>query len=165
MPRRFTYNIVVPVTPTPVGMVALLLAGRISFMKLKTFSEKKGNDWKMVYLARCEGTDTATITWKIDLQGTGLVADRMDIQALSTCYENGCIWWRICADEQCAVLPSDGRLTSVDNVSGSSVITISATLSQGQGNVSWQHTQLFRQSAQDVSNPFDVQIFLKSVKN
>ena len=56
-----------------------------------------------------------------------------------------------------------GRTRMVlDSLRGEVSLTLRSHLSGGKGSVAWQHTQLFRQGADDVGqNPFDVKIFLK----
>ena len=36
---------------------------------------------------------------------TGLTVERVEIEALSKCYEDGQVMWRLCGGEQCALLP------------------------------------------------------------
>lgn len=52
---------------------------------------KDERDWKMVYLARAEDTDTATIQWKFDFTKEKLVIDSVSIKFETKTYENGVV--------------------------------------------------------------------------
>lgn len=66
---------------------------------------KEERDWKMVYLARAEDTDTASIAWKFDFSNENLIIDTVSIKFETKTYENGvvdlqilnengkCGWW------------------------------------------------------------------------
>jgi hypothetical protein len=45
--------------------------------------------------------------------------------------------------------PTDKNLRSYDDFSGATEVILEAELSRGDGDVAWQHTQLFRQSLND----------------
>ena len=50
---------------------------------------------------------------------------------------------------------------TVTELQGETGFSLSAHLSGGKGDVAWQHTQLFRQSANDfASAPLDIKIYL-----
>ena len=46
------------------------------------------------------------------------------------------------------------------NIKGSRTFTVTARLSGGQGDVAWQHTQLFRQPLDATDDPFEIKISL-----
>lgn len=46
-------------------------------------------------------------------------------------------------------LLGDRNLRSYDDFCGATEVTLEAELSRGDGDVAWQHTQLFRQSLND----------------
>ncbi|XP_074650737.1 peptide-N(4)-(N-acetyl-beta-glucosaminyl)asparagine amidase-like [Tubulanus polymorphus] len=118
---------------------------------------KVENDWKMVYLARKEGSNTATISWKFDFSGSGLRADQIKIKVSSTTYESGKVTWVLCGGDSCiAVKPDEEVVTS--NLKGSETLTLTARLSGGNGNNAFQHTQLFRQQENSDDCPLDLQI-------
>lgn len=57
--------------------------------------------------------------------------------------------------------PSDGNARSFPDVAGSSELIVTAELGGGDGDGSWQHSQLFRQSLKQTEDyPFEVQIYL-----
>ena len=88
---------------------------------------KEEFDWKMVYLARREGTNKASISWKIDLTGelsvttaaeivvnpcicfwlveSGTCVELVDVEAQCKTYEDAAITWTICSEKQCSRLP------------------------------------------------------------
>lgn len=57
--------------------------------------------------------------------------------------------------------PSDGNTRSFQNFAGSSELIVTAELGGGDGDASWQHSQLFRQSLKQTEDySFEVQIYL-----
>lgn len=53
-------------------------------------------------------------------------------------------------------------LQTVEELVGETGFTLTATLSDGKGDIAWQHTQLFRQSSEDtVVNPFEIIVKFK----
>ncbi|KAK6189023.1 hypothetical protein SNE40_005076 [Patella caerulea] len=127
-----------------------------------SLARKEEKDWKMVYLARAEGSENASVSWKFDFSESSLKIDKVIIKAESCVYENGIITWKICGDDQCIMLNGkDLNLSTPVDVKGSSSLTITGTLTRGIGNVAWQHSQLFRQSSTDFNNfPFEIEIYL-----
>lgn len=60
--------------------------------------------------------------------------------------------------------PLDGKMQSFQSLSGSSEITLIAELSGGEGETSWQHAQLFRQSLKQTDeHSFEILIHLEDV--
>ena len=104
---------------------------------------KVEHDWDMVYLARVEGTNKASITWALDLSKTNLSVKTVELLVNSKTYENGRIIWQLCGANQC-ILPMPGVTLNSEQMNGSKELKVSAMLSGGKGNVAWQHTQLFR---------------------
>ena len=60
-----------------------------------TVFRKEEHDWKMVYLARQEGTEFGKVVWKFDLGSRNMCVDRVEINVESTCYENGRVHWTL----------------------------------------------------------------------
>ncbi|XP_050400268.1 peptide-N(4)-(N-acetyl-beta-glucosaminyl)asparagine amidase [Patella vulgata] len=127
-----------------------------------SLARKEEKEWKMVYIARAEGSENASVSWKFDFSESTLKIDKVIIKAESCVYENGVITWKICGDDQCIMLNGkDLNLPTPVDVKGSSSLTITGSLTKGIGNVAWQHTQLFRQSSTDFNNfPFEIEIYL-----
>lgn len=137
-----------------------------------------------VYLARTEGSAEGRISWKFDFSPAGLKIKSVSIAAASQTFQSGRVCWRlqagssstefsggtatstlrvtVTAPDSFPVLdPSDGSTHSFQNVAGSSELTVTAELGGGDGDVSWQHSQLFRQSLKQTEDySFDVQICL-----
>ncbi|ESP03621.1 hypothetical protein LOTGIDRAFT_237618 [Lottia gigantea] len=121
---------------------------------------KEEKDWKMVYLAREEGSSNASVFWKFDFSDSKLRIDNVSLKCHSSVFENGEISWKICGDDQCHVYRGTEltQLTNID-VKGSTTLNITATLTKGTGDNAWQHTQLFRQSSDDKNTyPFELLI-------
>lgn len=137
-------------------------------------SKKVEHDWKMVYLARAEGSDPGTVgvvTWVIDMQdfewahmsimmeGMELDGSRVRISLLSI--PSGMELTQspgISASQRNAKLEQQCTLTSLLKLNQENKLTrdkfpadmagilIRAELSGGSGNMAWQKAQLFRQS-------------------
>ncbi|KAK3097658.1 hypothetical protein FSP39_011805 [Pinctada imbricata] len=115
--------------------------------KVQNVFRKEEHDWKMVYLARTEGSPAAAVSWKFDF--TGMTVDRVEVRASSCTYENGVISWRLCSKDKCVMLNGGDDLKSYDDLEWAEDMTLTAMLSGGKGDVAWQHTQLFRQKMDD----------------
>lgn len=58
----------------------------------------------------------------------------------------------------------DQNIHSFANFNGSTELILEAEMSGGDGDVAWQHTQLFRQSLDDHEYPMEIIITLKDIK-
>ncbi|CAC5363219.1 E3.5.1.52 [Mytilus coruscus] len=125
--------------------------------KCEKMFRKEEQDWKMVYLARKEGSPRSSLTWKFDFKG--LKISKLEVRISSAVYENGVISWQLCSDSKCAMLKGSNEFQTVHDLEGEDGMTITADLSEGKGDNSWQHTQLFRQSVSDLEfYPFEVKV-------
>jgi len=107
-------------------------------------TRKVEGDWNMVYLAREEGVEGAgLISWKVDMEGSGMVAGRVTLQVGSKVYNTGRVVWQLCGGQAC-LLPKSGVKLETDQLVGSKSITLTANLGGGEGDCAWQHAQLFR---------------------
>ncbi len=70
---------------------------------------KEELDWKNVYLARREGTDSGEITWKIDCGHDTLKVASVVIRMDSTTFENGIVRGICCFGSECLLLSSQNR--------------------------------------------------------
>ncbi|XP_072034952.1 peptide-N(4)-(N-acetyl-beta-glucosaminyl)asparagine amidase-like isoform X2 [Amphiura filiformis] len=124
---------------------------------------KEEFDWEMVYLARQEGSPTASISWKMDFDDSGLVIDQVTIKACSQTFQTGHIEWTVCGgDDVCVQLSGGAEAERVSALNGSKSINLKASLSGGQGDVAWQHTQLFRMGLNDHNTyPFEIVVHLR----
>ncbi|XP_071167809.1 peptide-N(4)-(N-acetyl-beta-glucosaminyl)asparagine amidase-like [Mytilus edulis] len=125
--------------------------------KCEEMFRKEEQDWKMVYLARKEGSSKSSLTWKFDFKG--LKISKLEVRISSAVYEDGVISWLLCSDSTCAMLKGSNEFQTVHDLEGEDGMTITADLSGGKGDNAWQHTQLFRQSNTDLEFcPFEVKV-------
>ncbi|XP_036122073.1 peptide-N(4)-(N-acetyl-beta-glucosaminyl)asparagine amidase isoform X3 [Molossus molossus] len=110
---------------------------------------KVETDWNMVYLARKEGSSYASISWKFECGSVGLKLDSISIRTSSQTFQTGTVQWRLRSGVAQVELLGDKILRSYNDFSGATEIILEAELSRGDGDVAWQHTQLFRQSLND----------------
>ncbi|XP_038072397.1 peptide-N(4)-(N-acetyl-beta-glucosaminyl)asparagine amidase-like [Patiria miniata] len=128
---------------------------------------KEEYDWNMVYLARDGGDREGHIEWRFDFRDTGLVVDQVTLVASAKLYQNGQVKWSCGPQHQMDTsLPvNEGLVERVlrgNNITGQSEFNLTADLSGGQGDVSYQHAQLFRIGLEDYDKyPLDIKIRLK----
>ncbi|XP_055606267.1 peptide-N(4)-(N-acetyl-beta-glucosaminyl)asparagine amidase [Uranotaenia lowii] len=109
---------------------------------------KEEHDWKMVYLARTEGTAEAFISWKFDFSIQGMKVKNVQLKLGTQIYEGAKI--------DIAYLKEDGtRVSSLQELAGVGKFTIRAHLSGGK---MWQHAQIFRQGKYDDGYPFELNV-------
>ncbi|XP_033068712.1 peptide-N(4)-(N-acetyl-beta-glucosaminyl)asparagine amidase isoform X2 [Trachypithecus francoisi] len=117
--------------------------------KMESIFRKVETDWHMVYLARKEGSSFAYISWKFECGSVGLQIDSISIRTTSQTFQTGTIEWKLRSDTARVELTGDNNLHSYADFSGATEVILEAELSRGDGDVAWQHTQLFRQSLND----------------
>uniref|UniRef100_A0A8C6H8L5 Peptide-N(4)-(N-acetyl-beta-glucosaminyl)asparagine amidase n=1 Tax=Mus spicilegus TaxID=10103 RepID=A0A8C6H8L5_MUSSI len=117
--------------------------------KMESIFRKVEKDWNMVYLARKEGSSFAYISWKFECGSAGLKVDTVSIRTSSQSFESGSVRWKLRSETAQVNLLGDKNLRSYNDFSGATEVTLEAELSRGDGDVAWQHTQLFRQSLND----------------
>ncbi|KAK7124588.1 hypothetical protein R3I94_018836 [Phoxinus phoxinus] len=110
---------------------------------------KEEEDWQMVYLARTEGSSFGRISWKFNCAPVGMKIKSTSVRALSQTFHSGSVRWSLHSAETTIEFPGDGELHSSSRLSGGEELIVEAELTGGEGEVSWQHTQLFRQSLKD----------------
>merc|ERR1711931_200145 len=112
----------------------------------KQFHRKVERDWNMVYLARNEDeTEKQTIEWKFNVPEKSKI-DKIEITVNSAEFKTGRVMWTFCAGDFCCMLKS-GEKEVIDQMEGSPTeLSLKAMLS---GKDFWQHSQLFRQKADD----------------
>ncbi|XP_025901319.1 peptide-N(4)-(N-acetyl-beta-glucosaminyl)asparagine amidase isoform X2 [Nothoprocta perdicaria] len=114
--------------------------------KADSIWRKVETDWKMVYLARKEGSSSASIRWKFECKSAGLRIDNVSIRTSSQTFQSGRIKWRAYSPTAEVALLGDKNLCSYSDFSGSTEVTLEAILNGGDGEAAWQHTQLFREN-------------------
>uniref|UniRef100_G1T9A3 Peptide-N(4)-(N-acetyl-beta-glucosaminyl)asparagine amidase n=1 Tax=Oryctolagus cuniculus TaxID=9986 RepID=G1T9A3_RABIT len=117
--------------------------------KMESIFRKVETDWNMVYLARKEGSPSAYISWKFESGSVGLKVDSVSVRASSETFHTGTVQWKLRSDATRVDLTGDKNLHSYHDFSGATEVILEAELSGGDGDVAWQHTQLFRQSSDD----------------
>lgn len=125
---------------------------------------KEELDWKIVYLCREENCEKSTIEWRFDLTSTGLVIQNIALTYTTALFNNGQVEWKLASNSLIMNLPVIKNIKEiiVDQMDGSDFITLSACLSGGSGDVAWQHSQIFRQTANDQEYPFQISLILKN---
>ncbi|XP_004692330.1 PREDICTED: peptide-N(4)-(N-acetyl-beta-glucosaminyl)asparagine amidase isoform X1 [Condylura cristata] len=117
--------------------------------KMESIFRKVETDWKMVYLARKEGSSYAYISWKVECGSVGLKVDSISIRTNSQTFQTGAIQWKLRSPSAQVEVTGDKTLHCYHDFSGATEVILEAELSRGDGVVAWQHTQLFRQSLND----------------
>ncbi|XP_067147593.1 peptide-N(4)-(N-acetyl-beta-glucosaminyl)asparagine amidase isoform X2 [Apteryx mantelli] len=105
----------------------------------------RGEIGSKVYLARKEGSSSASISWKFECKSVGLKIDNVSIRTSSQTFQSGRIKWRVYSPTAEIALLGDKSLCSYSDFSGAMEITLEAILTGGDGEAAWQHTQLFRE--------------------
>ncbi|XP_034017359.1 peptide-N(4)-(N-acetyl-beta-glucosaminyl)asparagine amidase [Thalassophryne amazonica] len=124
---------------------------------------KVENDWQMVYIARTEGSATGRISWKFDFASVQMKIKSVLVMATSHTFHSGNVSWFLQSGHVTTQFSGDGRQQLFQSLCGSSELTVVAELSGGEGDVSWQHAQLFRQSLKDMDTPaFEVLVHLEN---
>ncbi|XP_074840540.1 peptide-N(4)-(N-acetyl-beta-glucosaminyl)asparagine amidase [Carettochelys insculpta] len=117
--------------------------------KMESLWRKVETDWKMVYLARKEGSSSAYICWKFECGSVGLKIDNISVRTNSQTFHSGIVRWRLRSNRTDVELSGDKSLRSYSDFSDETEVILEAELSGGDGNIAWQHTQLFRESLSD----------------
>ncbi|XP_057683548.1 peptide-N(4)-(N-acetyl-beta-glucosaminyl)asparagine amidase isoform X1 [Corythoichthys intestinalis] len=123
---------------------------------------KVENDWEMVYIARTEGSCTGQISWKFNFAPAQLSVQSVSIRACTQTFNCGEVNWLLQSDTITTNFIGDGSMKSFKCLNGCHEFTVTALLSGGEGNASWQHSQLFRQSLKEKEqSSFEILIHLK----
>lgn len=115
---------------------------------------KKELDWKQVYLARQEGGSEGTITWKFQIQSEERRFTTIEVNFLFSTFENGNVNVKLDSGDLSLEITKEANAFKTSAFAGSSNISLTASLSGGKGDTSWQHAQLFRQPLNDDNYSF-----------
>ncbi|XP_062265410.1 peptide-N(4)-(N-acetyl-beta-glucosaminyl)asparagine amidase [Platichthys flesus] len=119
-------------------------------------------DWQMVYISRTEGSSTGRMSWKFDFAAVGMKMKSVSIRTSSQTFHTGRVSWSLQAGLASTEFCGDGKMQSFPSLSGSSDIVVVAELSGGEGEASWQHSQLFRESLKETEeSSFEILIHLE----
>ncbi|CAH2282985.1 peptide-N(4)-(N-acetyl-beta-glucosaminyl)asparagine amidase isoform X1 [Pelobates cultripes] len=129
--------------------------------KNESMCRKVENDWKMVYLARTEGSSSARIGWKFECASVGLRVENLSVRTSSQCFQSGKITWKLCSDTTEVEVNPDKDIHLYTEFLNVSEVVLEAELSGGDGDSAWQHTQLFRETLDEKDNSFEIIITLK----
>ncbi|XP_072226544.1 peptide-N(4)-(N-acetyl-beta-glucosaminyl)asparagine amidase isoform X2 [Leuresthes tenuis] len=122
---------------------------------------KVESDWQMVYIARTEGSSIGRISWKFDFLPAGMKIESVSIMASCKTFHTGEVFWHLQSGQFIIEFSGDGKMRSFPSLSGSSELIVAAELSGGEGDTSWQHSQLFRQSLKEPEETsFEIIIYL-----
>ncbi|XP_072431337.1 peptide-N(4)-(N-acetyl-beta-glucosaminyl)asparagine amidase isoform X2 [Chiloscyllium punctatum] len=117
-----------------------------------------------VYLARTEGSSCAKVSWKIECGSVGLRIDNVSIRSRSQTFQTGNVQWHLSSNLVSVDLNGDENTYSFPDFDGSTELILEAELSGGEGDIAWQHTQLFRQSLTDRQEyPMEIIITFKDI--
>lgn len=124
---------------------------------------KVESDWKMVYLARTEGFSSGKVSWKFDFSPAGMKIKSVSVMAQSRTFESGTVCWKLHSGQNSEDFSGDGETRSFPSLSGSADFVIVAELGGGDGDVAWQHAQIFRQSLETDEASFEILVQLENV--
>lgn len=128
-----------------------------------SIKRKEEFDWKTVYLARAESTDKGHICWKFDLKHLDkkVIIKSVSINIESTVFQSGKVKMMLCTDSKTAPI-KDNKMQLFDTeVYGARSASIHVFLSGGDGEIAWQHTQLFRTSTTSDSDDPQLTLSIK----
>ncbi|XP_057664016.1 peptide-N(4)-(N-acetyl-beta-glucosaminyl)asparagine amidase [Diorhabda carinulata] len=124
--------------------------------EVENMFRKIENDWKMVYLARNDGVLDGKVRWVFRIDSSGRKLDNVRLEFGHETFENGLVTIKISYGDNMVTLPKGETKMSLDNLKDIKTLTVEAIVSGGKGDTSWQHAQLFRQSIDSTSYPFNL---------
>lgn len=111
---------------------------------------KVENDHKMAYLARTEESATGELQFSFDFSDFKIKS--VDLKFETKTFDSGVV--------NLEFLNESNKVVEQNEVVGTSKFSIRARLSGGNGDCSWQHAQVFRQSLSDSEFPFQLSVYL-----
>lgn len=117
---------------------------------------KVEHDWKMSYLCRREGTNSADFSWKFSFGGQKVKRAFISLGEFAL-YGSGKAMATVCGGDLCNMLEKDNKIELTD-LQGTEYLELSVNLRGGDGDVAWQHAQLFRGSLSEPQENMRVEI-------
>jgi len=118
---------------------------------------KVENDWKMVYLARSPQAEYGYLKWTFETINRELNIERFSLKAKSETFHQANVSWEIEAifsdDKMIVISVSDCKSFCTEEVRDAIKLNVIVKLSGGEGELAWQHAQLFRQSMEKTDEP------------
>lgn len=124
--------------------------------KVESLWRKVETDWKMVYLARKEGSLSGYICWKFECGSVGLKIENISVRTSSQTFQSGRVRWMLRSGSKAVNVNGDKSLHTYPDISNVTDVSLEAELSGGDGDAAWQHTQLFRQSLNTDEDCFEI---------
>ncbi|XP_066484049.1 peptide-N(4)-(N-acetyl-beta-glucosaminyl)asparagine amidase [Tiliqua scincoides] len=124
--------------------------------KVESLRRKVETDWKMVYLARKEGSYSGYICWKFECGSVGLKIENISVRTSSQTFQSGRVRWMLRSGGKAVNVNEDKSLHAYPDISNVTDVILEAELSGGDGDIAWQHTQLFRQSLNETEDCFEI---------
>ena len=122
---------------------------------------KVETDWRMAYLCRTEGAAVGTVSWRLELAGTGAAVTRVLVRRHPSAeFGSGKVSWTLKA-HGFGVSPTEGAPFDLNIPVGCESVTLTAKLTGGSGDNAFQQAQLCRASLDGDDSPLEVTVWLK----
>uniref|UniRef100_A0A8D0BWR9 Peptide-N(4)-(N-acetyl-beta-glucosaminyl)asparagine amidase n=1 Tax=Salvator merianae TaxID=96440 RepID=A0A8D0BWR9_SALMN len=155
---HLTYNIVEDCYTRISSNNEKIIGWKEGLWKMQSLWRKVESDWKIVYLARKEGSLSGFICWKFECGSVGLKIENISVKTSSRTFQSGRIRWQLCSGNTVIDVNADKSLHSYSGIANVTEVVLKAELSGGDGQIAWQHTQLFRQSLNEDENCLEIVI-------
>lgn len=107
----------------------------------------------MVYLARSPGKESGFVSWtfEIEISETNLVFDSLKLSATIDTFQEANVRWKVekfypKRETKVELIAVEDCRNFETSLKGAVRVNLKAILSGGNGDLAWQHAQLFRQS-------------------
>jgi len=125
--------------------------------KFDGICRKIEQDWKKTYLCMKSGKKRGELIWKIEHKDHSIKKVRVDMGKMEEFY-SGKIHATLCCGDMCAEIPKENGTIELDTVGKAHYTEICVNFSGGDGDLSWQHSQLFRTDNDDSKHNMSVVI-------
>ncbi|XP_026320611.1 peptide-N(4)-(N-acetyl-beta-glucosaminyl)asparagine amidase [Hyposmocoma kahamanoa] len=120
----------------------------------KSVFRKVEHDWRMVYLAREEGSGEGSVSWRVEACPGG-VLHGVRARLHATLYEDATVACTVSVDDA-PHKPCQFSDAWMQVAAQCRSATLTASLRGGRGELAWQHAQLLRQPLDDARSMFDI---------